>query len=193
LRNLFAIDDHGIFRTRIAEWDPNPIDWRWWYSPADDHIFELTDDCVYFRSKQNTGLQRSNRHAQAYDTPRLFQDQLPYVVPASVYPYAQAIVLECTAYEFLAPPILPPTELWSDSIHLQRSSHLDILWEALVQGSAIALADGSYKAPIAIAGWILTNLEELSTLICITGTARVPGMAQDMDSHRRISWPVGHH
>jgi hypothetical protein len=153
IMNVFGTDDNGKLHNRIGEWTPIPVDWIWWYIPEEDRLFELTDDCIYFRSKRNRG-RRSPRHAQSYDTPRIFQDPLTFVVPATTYPYAQAIAMDSTAYDFTDPPEQPPSEHWTDNIQLQRSHHFHTLRDALIQGSAIEVADGLYKEPFATAGWI---------------------------------------
>jgi hypothetical protein len=54
--------------------------------------------------------------------------------------------------------------------------------EAIHEGSAIAISDGSYKNSFGTASWTIGNLEVAALL---SGKAVCPGAEPDMDSYRR--------
>jgi hypothetical protein len=78
-------------------------------------------------------------------------------------------------------PQLPAS--WTDSVTTSILGNIDLLRLQAIDGQLIAVCDETYKAPFATAAWIITSRSLIDT-VSILGSARTPGSAADMDSHR---------
>ena len=177
--------------TPLGAWLDDDLSWQWYFCPTEDRLYQ----------RQGTQwkywiLQRSNRRRCH---PLFLAQTLTPTMPSSsfratVSPRGQYTVM--TGFgttHTLVPPVpicsnleaairaLPPSKRWC----LQEVTFSDDqgreLAQAIQQGKAIAVSDGSFKDSFGTAGWTLRGCDDS---IYITGALVTPGDPQYQSAYR---------
>jgi hypothetical protein len=143
----------------LGKWLQWDNDWEWYFSPSQECLFQYSSagwtsfSQVHKRDKLPTFLTNGTSTSKPADLKR-----------AMIYMNKNRIV--CTGYTpILSPPISTantflhylgrsdPGEKWClDYIDMKDNGH--ILAEAIQQGTAIAVSDGSFQDQYGIAAWV---------------------------------------
>ena len=181
-------------RRPLGAWIDIPNGWPWYFSPSDDRLYAQRDSAWHFWPRQPI---RSTRHAAAKFRSQQAQpcDEPPKDLHlASVHQVRQMLQVVGIA------PIPPQATIPSAPQSLvERVSRLDVrrLWalenlvlpadggrtiaEALKDGTAIAVSDGSFQYGLGTASWVIEGKNSENR---IRGDCTIPALPHIHDSYR---------
>ena len=184
-------------RQPLGEWlDRNDDSWQWWYSAASDTIWQRTHQG--WSQWTPTATQRQGLRRGGWFRPRTYPTVPIHSLPPDAHRIEirptrhmrmiQLLALDQQQYHLQPSPEsfsqhlsqLPESALWAveRTSDLHNSQHFA---NALCDGSAIAVSDGSLKEGLGTSAFVLEGRDSTNR---IQGVNPVPGPLTDGDSYR---------
>ena len=177
---------------KLGPWTVNPfLDWSWFYSPTEDRIYEQHPDHWNFYSRQAT-LRQSHFPIFSFQNQMEQDDEPPLDLQRGTVIILQNHQVRLTGYrsaqfqEKQTPATLterieqlPPSALWAIADCSFQDEGRDLV-QAIIDGTAIGVSDGSFKNAIGTSGWVLED----SLGHRIRGANVIPGSRLDQSSYR---------
>ncbi len=199
LRRAFLIPHatHTRLRQALGKWKTKEDDhWIWWEDPASEIIYQRTHTShgptwtLWNRRLTTTGFRRQFHQPHPLPAPpdlsnchrisvQLHRHNLRLsVVSSSAHHVQPSPITTATTLEQLILN-LPASAQWAVN-RLHRQDDGEAFAQAILNGTAIIVSDGSLKLQLGTAAFILEGTEN----VYIEGVHAVPGPIQDGDSHR---------
>lgn len=185
LRQLLDADEYG--RILMPHMTLRFGKWRWFWCNRTGKIFDLQDkDEVYEMTQILPEGQRSSRRALRFGSRLQCNFEVPLDLKAiTVIFEGDECIIESTQTHEVTIIEEVPLSL-QDKFEIVEFGNTILLKEAFIQGTLIAVSDGSTKQGIGAAAWILTTVA-LANMVWIQGVVQTPGHARFQDSHRSES------
>jgi thiamine phosphate synthase YjbQ (UPF0047 family) len=160
--------------------DPN---WPWYLS-KDGDLLEL-DSGIWYAHKpvlRRNCLPTFDIERRQIEAPSTLQRATAYTNKSRIVCTGAATIMHQEVPQHRTFKAFLQADQWLHwCIHNFHIEDEELLKEAILEGSAIAISDGSYKNFFGTASWTIGNLEVAALL---SGQAVCPGAAPDMDSYR---------
>jgi hypothetical protein len=192
LRHCFLTHDTNQqhLRKPLGQWlDPTPSNWKWFYSPSQDRVFQLlpAEENQQYICYSVLPTQRRLRSPKYTATEKC--TELPTDAERTTIT-AHDNFIRC--HGSLASPIHQPhhdtiadlihrSDQWATSSFACPNNGKNIA-TAMIQGTAVAVCDGSYKDNFGTAGFVLQNWD--SKLNRVTGAHVTPGHPDEINPYR---------
>jgi hypothetical protein len=170
----------------LGAWLLPPALWQWYYSPDLNLLYRLSLDHTAFSVFRPTITRRRTRQTffqQDHTTPSL--PNLPTcALPTTVFGTARQLQHTGISSFLPHPPTVPTPHAWSHGTVIQAPTNLHLLIMGIVNHTAIALTDGSYKDGLGTAGLILLSDVDENQNDAFILANQTPGDPVDMDAYR---------
>lgn len=189
---LFPHQQHLRVRVPLGLWyKHSDTQWKWWVDPVSRQLFCRHEDGSWSRSSGRR--QVGQRVLYNSDIP-ISPDRVPMGlrrVTVNQPSGSPTISMDSEGFSAETPnlevdttaaaiAILPPESKWAVK-HIRIPDDGGAIAEAIRQGSAVAVSDGSLKLGIGTSAFIVTNPLHQNPIV---GANVVPGWVKDGDSHR---------
>jgi hypothetical protein len=179
LEQCFVREHDRCQRLRVAlgPWTAQPKHWKWFFIPSQDRLVEQTDEASWIQYERTSGAQTTRHQGFRRTFHRLLQLPLE-AQPTSIFG-RQTLRMRGSA-AILPKPAEDPIQWWYEILEAP-TNHAGIL-QGIHDGTALWVADGSYKTPYGTAAFTL-----LPTLYPTTGITLVnqtPDRRTDQDAYR---------
>jgi hypothetical protein len=197
--SVFLSHGHSrVLSTPLCAWNNGePRQWKWYFSPAEDRLYakEGLQWRIYRRHRSRTSPRQGR--AKYIKTPQLSRTTPEALQLATVFQQGLLILLQGIGSGTTGTTMPVPSATSFEDERLLRSS-LDqwaiqeitvtdegtAMAQALRNGTAIAVSDGSYKDSRGTAAFILEPSVHSDTTGRIVGVNSIPGEPEDHSSYR---------
>ena len=188
---LSRYSTHRVLQRPLKQWNTaiaQDSEWIWWYDSQAHSLWQrLSDNTWQVWESHDTRSKYFRRAFSATST----EGFSPARCSVSPRPHS-TVLLNFDFHSQHRPQSVPPSSLSDRLAALPSSAHwavkrclfqgsLITLADAIQQGTAVAVSDGSYKLRLGTSGYIITTPDISSH---IPGINRVPGPLKEGDSYR---------
>ncbi len=173
-------------RSTLGHWTESDDCWEWYFSPSQECLFQTSQGTW----KSYSQILRRNRLPLFFSQAHT-QHPSPDLCRATIYTKGSRLV--CTGYAPQIKECISRASSFSDFIRESNIGekwcleHLDLtgdgshIAQAIMEGDAIAISDGSYQDTYGTASWVIEGQDSSGRLV---GDVIVPGSASDQSAYR---------
>jgi Reverse transcriptase (RNA-dependent DNA polymerase) len=135
----------------------NNINWKWYYSPSTNRLYEQTHTGIISRTQVlSRNIRRSDRHSKRFGTRYYDSDMIPLDGQmATVIQTEYEVTLEKSVYVPTVRQLKAPS--WEDFMEETEVGEMPALKHAYLNNEVIMVCDGSMKDLTGASAWIITT------------------------------------